>query len=440
MKRETIDVENYRIILENTAKKERLVYGLKLLMLMMGVVALAACAYFAIPKGNAYSAKSDTVRTSESLQIVLTSNGETILQENYNLCNSVVVYEAYQRGELCELYEERKATFGARVALDGIIPRLYSDLTALARNRYIAPVQSTVSFVNGTKIPFVYTSDKCGSMLDCEATTRSILYHCNSDDGVVKTSAILIKLTPTVTEAQNRLATKKLGTRTTYFADSSPNRKHNIRLAAKYLDGLVLEDGEVFSFNEKVGARSAERGFKEANIILNGELVAGTGGGVCQVSTTVFLAALSSGMTILNRAHHSLPVGYVPPGYDAMVSSVSDLRIHNTLGRRVYVSAKTTNDSITVTFYGKAKYDRVSIVCEKSETVPYERKAAEGDSVDGIIEKGRNGYKVLIKVVAERDGKSYLLYRELDVYTSKTELYDKDYVPEISLPDIEKTQ
>ncbi len=111
-----------------------------------------------------------------------------------------------------------------------------------------------------------------------------------------------------------------LATCTTSFARSSSNRKKNIELATKACNGYVIKPGETFSFNTVVGKRTKERGYKEAGVYSNGQTDTGIGGGICQVSSTLFNAALESNMTITARRAHSLSVSYLPRGRDAAVS------------------------------------------------------------------------------------------------------------------------
>ena len=111
-----------------------------------------------------------------------------------------------------------------------------------------------------------------------------------------------------------------LGTCTTKFAQSNTNRNTNIQLATKACNGYVLQPGATFSFNTVVGQRTKARGYKEAGVYVNGQTDTGVGGGICQVSSTLFNAALESNMTIVARRAHSLPVSYLPRGRDATVS------------------------------------------------------------------------------------------------------------------------
>lgn len=148
---------------------------------------------------------------------------------------------------------------------------------------------------------------------------------------------------------------------TTYYSEKDVGRCENIAIAATLIDGITLQAYGEFSFNQTVGRRTQEAGFQQAKIIVNGEYVLGVGGGVCQVSTTLYNAALLAGLTVTEFHPHSLKVGYVPPSRDAMVSSGSDLKIINTRAEPVYLSAQTFQGGVRVAFYGKNTGDRYEI-------------------------------------------------------------------------------
>ena len=98
-----------------------------------------------------------------------------------------------------------------------------------------------------------------------------------------------------------------------------PNRIHNVQLVAHLVDDKLIAPGTTFSFNGTTGDRNAAKGFLEAPVIVNGELTTGLGGGVCQVSTTVFNAAFEAGLKITERTNHSLYISHYPQGRDATV-------------------------------------------------------------------------------------------------------------------------
>jgi vancomycin resistance protein YoaR len=147
----------------------------------------------------------------------------------------------------------------------------------------------------------------------------------------------------------------------TYFSSSSANRKHNIKTATHRLNGLKIAPNEVLSFNDAVGPRTAENGFLQSKIISGGAFITGTGGGVCQVSTTLFNAWVRAGLEVINAKNHSLKVSYVPPSMDAMVSSRTDLILKNNSPYDVYIKAYTQNDSVNVIIYGYEMKQRIEL-------------------------------------------------------------------------------
>ena len=157
---------------------------------------------------------------------------------------------------------------------------------------------------------------------------------------------------------------------TTYSASSS-ERKHNIALAAKALNNTLVESNGEFSFNRCVGERTEKRGYKKAKIIVSGEFVDGIGGGVCQVSTTLYNALILAGVKIIECHPHSLPVSYIEPSFDAMVNSgYADLKFINNTHNPIIIKAFANGDRLLIEIWGqkmKEKYIRKSVV---TKTLP----------------------------------------------------------------------
>ena len=132
------------------------------------------------------------------------------------------------------------------------------------------------------------------------------------------------------------------------------NRRHNVALAAKALDGVTVKPGAVFSYNRVVGPRTTEAGYKTAPVIIRGELVPGIGGGACQVSSTLYNAALLANMRVVRRSHHSHPIGYVPAGRDAtVVYEMIDLRLGNPSPHPLVFQTRLAGRRLTVMVLGK---------------------------------------------------------------------------------------
>lgn len=180
-----------------------------------------------------------------------------------------------------------------------------------------------------------------------------------------------------------------LGNFTTYYGTADVNRNTNIALAAKSINSVVVMPGEVFSYNTLIGDCSLKSGYKAATIYLNGELSTGIGGGICQVSTTLYNAVLRANLEIVQRRNHSLGVTYVPAGHDAMVSiGSSDFQFKNNRDYPIRVVAYTGKGSVTCQIYGL------------KQEVEYEVKLQSR-----TIEKNEQKYKVETYKVLYKDGK-----------------------------------
>jgi vancomycin resistance protein YoaR len=150
------------------------------------------------------------------------------------------------------------------------------------------------------------------------------------------------------------------------FYGGDPNRIHNVQLVSHLIDKHVIAPGETFSFNGATGARTEDKGFKQAPVIINGELKTGLGGGVCQVSTTTFNAAYEAGLPIVSRTNHALYISHYPQGRDATVNYPdTDLRFTNDTGHWLLLRTWVGSSSLTVALYGTPVHRRVV-----SETSP----------------------------------------------------------------------
>lgn len=131
-----------------------------------------------------------------------------------------------------------------------------------------------------------------------------------------------------------------LGEATTKIIDVGKNRVSNIYLACKKVSGIKLSPGEEFSFNNITGKKNKANGYKYAPVLINGEKSYGIGGGVCQVSTTIYMAVLNAGLEITEHHNHSEPVAYAPEGMDAtVVFGVKDFKFKNSLESHIYLYA-----------------------------------------------------------------------------------------------------
>ena len=147
-----------------------------------------------------------------------------------------------------------------------------------------------------------------------------------------------------------------LGTFYTYFNEGETGRNGNIRRAAGLVDNYVLLPGQAFSMNEAIAPVCLSNGYYIALVIANGEFVEGIGGGVCQVSSTLYMAALFAELEILQRRAHSRMVGYVPPAFDSVLATpYLDLRFRNNTPSAITIETRfdISNNRITVNIWGQ---------------------------------------------------------------------------------------
>jgi vancomycin resistance protein YoaR len=207
-----------------------------------------------------------------------------------------------------------------------------------------------------------------GLGLDVAAARKSILAAALSPTD--RTARLLVeRVAPerTTREARAMGITGLVGGYTTFYG-GDPNRIHNVQLVAQLVDGALIAPGSTFSFNGQTGERSEDRGFREAPVIINGELQNGIGGGVCQVSTTVFNAAFEAGISITSRTNHALYISHYPQGRDATVNYPDlDLKFHNDTGKWLLLRTFVGSSALTVNLYGRPVDRKVEV-----ETAPLE--------------------------------------------------------------------
>jgi len=216
-------------------------------------------------------------------------------------------------------------------------------LKTLAPRADRAPVDARVDIANRTKIP-----DVAGARLDVEASLDAIDDAVAAGEPAARLVIAPVLAKVTLDDLVRVDVSKVVAMRETKFHTfgTGVGRSVNVRNAASKIDGIVIAPGQTFSFNEAVGARTLERGFTWAPEIQGDEMTTGVGGGTCQVSSTLFAAALHATMTVVERQSHSRPSSYAPLGLDATVSWPRvDLRIQNTLGFPVMVHAYFPEDT-----------------------------------------------------------------------------------------------
>ena len=199
-----------------------------------------------------------------------------------------------------------------------------------------------------------------GRVIDVPATRRNLLAAVLSPTGR-RARVVVTTQDAKRTTAQVRamgITTRISRYETIYGGD--PNRIHNVQLVARLIDGKLIAPGATFSFNHATGARTAAKGFLTAPVIINGEVTTGLGGGVCQVSTTVFNAAYEAGLNITERTNHALYISHYPQGRDATVDYPDvDLKFVNDTPHWLLLRTFVGSYSLVVDLYGAPVHRRV---------------------------------------------------------------------------------
>ena len=260
---------------------------------------------------------------------------------------------------------------------------------------------SKVSRVNGK---FVITDEKDGLVMDKAKTLEAVAAVMESRmSGEVLIVAEVTK--PDVTAKDNENVTDLIGTFYTTFNNSDRNRNTNLAVGCNYINGTVLAPGEVFSANVSLGSQTAAGGYKMAGVYNNGKVEQGMAGGVCQVTTTLYNAALMAELEIVERHPHSMTVGYVPLGRDAAVAgNYKDLKFKNSTEYPIMIEAYAANGKLVMNIFGHEEHNagrKVSFdtVYEATVPKPADKVTEDPNRPEGereITSKGRTGAKVSV--------------------------------------------
>lgn len=209
----------------------------------------------------------------------------------------------------------------------------------------------------------------------------------------------------------------------TVFNSQNHNRSHNIKLACERINNRIIMPKEIFSMDASLGPRTVENGYKEAPVIFKSELIRGIGGGVCQVTTTLYVAVLKARLAVIERTPHSLPLGYVEPGQDATIAENSiDFKFQNNTDYPVCIGAEARDNRVIISIISK-KPEKDLVVKLKSEILEYYLPEETEYIIDNGIPDGKE-----IVVQKERKGYRVAVYRE--VYDTNGKLIEREKISE----------
>ncbi len=252
----------------------------------------------------------------------------------------------------------------------------------------------------------------------------------------------MTKIEPDITtqEAQAMGITDRFATYTTRFDRSNRPRVNNIHLIADSVDGVLLAPGETFSLNQRVGQRTAERGYQEAPAIINGRLVPSLGGGICQFGTTMFNTIFESGLPVIERRNHSFFISAYPPGRDATLAwGGPDLRFKNDTPNWILIDTAHTASSVTVNLYGTDPgFDVTSETSPWRDAKPYPVRETPDPTLPigsrRVEQAGAKGGSVVVQRFVKRGGQVLRTDTFRSVYRPKEEIVRVGTKPPVSSP------
>lgn len=309
-------------------------------------------------------------------------------------------------------------------------PEIEKTIKTICENKYKEPENAEILVLpnsaktnikehkNGVKVDdFVLFSKICSEFLTYK------------DKYVFKVPIKIIP--PDVTTEDVKKQNILRGEFSTNFKNSSSSRKNNIKRALKNFDGKVLLPGEILSFNNTTGLRTEENGYEKAKIIKNGMFIEEFGGGVCQVSSTLYNACLLSDLEILESHSHSLPVSYVSEGFDAMVNiGSSDLVIKNSLSTPVIFATSDKNDECKICVYGIGKTAKIVRKYNKiSENLHFETIYTDNNIFYNLPEVEKDSEIIINPGKPGKTIESWLEYYDNDVLVKTKKLRISIYSP-----------
>lgn len=281
-------------------------------------------------------------------KIDLVYNVESVVDEAFNYTKTESYFDNLER-----YFDLKNSNKDYKIKVSYDEAKLSEEINKIQNDIYVEVVDAKIWVSDSGTMSYAPSTQ--GKELNIQSTKESIYDMIQSKTFKNIDLKVNIK-EPKMTTEQAKSVDTLLASFTTKFSTKDSNRVRNISIASNRTSNILLMPGEEFSYNNLTGRRTLSNGYKDAPVIINGVIGEGVGGGVCQVSTTIFNTALYSGMDITSRQNHSLKSSYVPIGQDAMVNDGgSDFRFRNPYNNPVVVKTTVGNGTVTSKIYGNSK-------------------------------------------------------------------------------------
>lgn len=309
-----------------------------------------------------------------------------------------------------EIYDQGDGEY--TLEFEGLEEEAAKVSEAFAQEWDVAPKNSMLDHFDKETGKFVFSEGCSGTAVNQEKLSRDIVNAVKAEQYDAVLDVELQKMAPGLSMDEAKERYKTLATFTTETTNNS-KRNTNVRLAAEALNGTIVQPGEEFSFNAVVGQRTVEKGYQEAAAYNSGEVVQEIGGGVCQMSSTLYRVVFQSGMTITYRRSHTFEPNYVTPGQDAAISwELPDFRFINESEGPIGIRASYADRKATVSIFGipvledGVKWDLYS---EKAEDMDapepvYVEDKTLAPGTEKIEKAGSQGSRWITYKVVTKDG------------------------------------
>ncbi|GLB32388.1 hydrolase [Lacrimispora amygdalina] len=295
---------------------------------------------------------------------------------------------------------------------DGLEDDVKAEVKAIAAKWDVPAKNGSISGFDKSTGKFVYSGEEKGIAVDQDKLTADILAQIKAKNYKASVTAQVNETAPKITEEQAKALYKVIGTYTTTTTTNS-DRNKNIELASTALNGLILQPGEEFSFNKTTGERSSAKGYRPAGAYLNGVLIEEPGGGVCQVSSTLYNAVVFAGLTTTERHAHSYEPSYVTPGEDAMVSfGGPDMKFINNSSSAIAIRTSFADRKLKISIVGiPILEDGVTLSMTSQKTAEldapapiYEEDQTMQPGEEKVIKQETKGSRWVTNLVTKKNG------------------------------------
>ncbi|WP_373601568.1 VanW family protein [Paraclostridium bifermentans] len=345
---------------------------------------------------------------------------------NYNIEKTIDdVYEINKGNNIANnIIETAKAILGndtkVNIEMNYDNKKLESIINDIAKDINKKSENATID-INGDEINI--TSEKMGAKVNVAETLKNIKSSLEKHNFICE--IVTTKDKPNITKLKLENINTILGSYSTNFNGGISGRNQNIKLAAQRTSDILLMPGESFSYNTYTKKRTLSNGYKNAPVIVQGVVQEGIGGGVCQVSTTLYNATLYAGLEYMELRNHSIPSSYAPKGRDATVADGSiDFVFKNNLKYPIYIKNTVNGNTVTCQIYGSSKDKKdIEILTSTDEVSVAPIKKVDDPSLENgkekVLEKGRDGYIV----------STYRIYKDNNGNIIEKEKVSKSYYP-----------